>query len=143
MSIRLVSRSMSTASTEVFRVVQLTSPGSSCSIQIGIGPTDEPAGSVRNSYLVVTDLDAARCQLLDRGVEVGEIRHKTPIGGWDGGFAPGLDPARSDYASLRTSSIPTATGGSCRSAAIARLGPSWRCVEVCWPPRLPAADLDA
>jgi predicted enzyme related to lactoylglutathione lyase len=95
------------APTEAFRVVQLTPPGSSCSIQIGKGLTDEPAGpSVRNTYLVVTDLDAARRQLLERGVEVGEIRHKTPIGGWDGGFAPGLDPARGEYASFADFSDP-------------------------------------
>jgi hypothetical protein len=83
-----------------FRVVQLTPPGSACSIQIGRGLTDAPAGSLRNAHLVVTDLEAARGALLERGVPVGEIRHKTPIGAWDGGFAPGLDPARGDYASF-------------------------------------------
>jgi len=40
------------------------------------------------------------------GVEVGEIRHKTPIGVWDGGFAPGLDPTRGDYASFANFSDP-------------------------------------
>jgi catechol 2,3-dioxygenase-like lactoylglutathione lyase family enzyme len=45
---------------EAFRVVQLTPPGSSCSIQIGNGLSDAPAGSLRNIYLVVQDLDAAR-----------------------------------------------------------------------------------
>jgi catechol 2,3-dioxygenase-like lactoylglutathione lyase family enzyme len=77
-----------------FRVVQLTPPGSGCSIQIGNGLTAAPAGSLRNICLVVTDLDGARNRLLANGVEVGEIRHKTPVGSWDGGFAPGLDPAR-------------------------------------------------
>ena len=89
-----------------FRVVQLTPPGSSCSIQIGNGLTDAPVGSLRNVYLVVTDLEAARSRLLERGVDVGEIRHKTPIGAWDGGFAPGLDPARGDYASFANFSDP-------------------------------------
>jgi len=46
------------APNDVFRVVQLTPPGSSCSIQIGKGLTDAPAGSLRNLYLVVTDLKA-------------------------------------------------------------------------------------
>jgi len=85
---------------DAFRVVQLTPPGSSCSIQIGRGLTDAPVGSFRNGYLVVADLEAARSRLLERGVEVGDIRHKTPIDAWDGGFAPGLDPARRDYASF-------------------------------------------
>ena len=47
---------------DAFRVVQLTPPGSSCSIQIGNGPTDAPVGSLRNVYLVVTDIArAAAC----------------------------------------------------------------------------------
>jgi catechol 2,3-dioxygenase-like lactoylglutathione lyase family enzyme len=89
-----------------FRVVQLTPPGSSCSIQFGKGLTDAAVGSLRNIYLVVTDLEAAPSRLLERGIEVGEIRHKTPIGAWDGGFAPGLDPARGDYASFAGFSDP-------------------------------------
>ena len=83
-----------------FRVVQLTPSGSACSIQIGNGLTDARVGSLRNVYLVVTDLDATRTQLLERGTAVSEIRHKTPIDAWDGGFAPGLDPTRGDYASF-------------------------------------------
>ena len=94
------------APNERFRVVQLTPPGSSCSIQIGNGVTNAPVGSLGNVYLVVTDLEAARSRLLERGVEVGEIRHKTPIGAWDGGFAPGLDPTRGDYASFANFSDP-------------------------------------
>lgn len=85
---------------DTFRVVQLTPPGSACSVQIGIGLTSAPAGSLQNIYLVVTDLEAARSRLLELGVSVGDIRHKTPIGAWDGGFASGIDPARGDYASF-------------------------------------------
>lgn len=91
---------------DVFRVVQLTPPGSSCSIQFGNGLTDAPVGSLRNMYLVVTDLQASRSRLLERGVQVDEIRHKTPIGAWDGGFALGLDPTRGDYASFANFSDP-------------------------------------
>jgi catechol 2,3-dioxygenase-like lactoylglutathione lyase family enzyme len=93
-----------------FRVVQLTPPGSTCSIQIGNGLTDAPIGSVRGLYLVVIDINAARGLLLERGVKVGEIRHKTPPGAWDGGFAPGLDAARGDYASFASFSDPDGNG---------------------------------
>jgi catechol 2,3-dioxygenase-like lactoylglutathione lyase family enzyme len=91
---------------DAFRVVQLTPPGSACSIQIGKGLTHAPVGSLCNIYLVVTDLDSARSQLLERNVAVSSIRHKTPIGAWDGGFAPGLDPVRGDYASFASFSDP-------------------------------------
>ena len=91
---------------DTFRVVQLTPPGSNCSIQIGKGLTDAPVGSLRNIYLVVADLEAARSRLLERGVKVSQIRHKTPIGAWNGGFAPGLDPSRADYASFANFSDP-------------------------------------
>jgi catechol 2,3-dioxygenase-like lactoylglutathione lyase family enzyme len=89
-----------------FRVVQLTPPGSGCSIQIGEGLTDARAGSVSNVYLVVPDLEATRSQLLERGTAVSSIRHKTPIGAWDGSFAPGFDPARGDYASFASFADP-------------------------------------
>jgi catechol 2,3-dioxygenase-like lactoylglutathione lyase family enzyme len=91
---------------DAFRVVQLTPSGSNCSIQIGKAITDAPAGSLRNVYLVVPDLEATRRQLLERGVQVSGIRHKTPIAAWDGGFAPGLDPARGEYASFADFSDP-------------------------------------
>jgi len=94
------------APSDAFRVVQLTPPGSSCSIQIGKGLTGAAPRSVRNIYLVVTDLEAVRSRLLERGVEVGEIRHKVPIDAWDGGFAAGLDPAHRDYASFADFSDP-------------------------------------
>ena len=61
---------------------------------------------MRNVFLVVTDIESARRCLLDRGVKVGEIRNKTPIRAWDGGYALGLDPARGDYASFAKFSDP-------------------------------------
>lgn len=91
---------------DAFRVVQFTPPGSRCSIQIGKGLTDAPIGSVRNIFLVVTDLEATLNRLIERGVNVSAIRHKTPIEAWDGGFAPGLDAVRRDYASFANFSDP-------------------------------------
>jgi catechol 2,3-dioxygenase-like lactoylglutathione lyase family enzyme len=88
------------APTEAFRVAQLTPPGANCSIQLGKGVTDAPAGSVRNTYLLTADIESTRSRLLERGVQVGEIRHKTPVGAWDGSFSLGLDPDRGDYASF-------------------------------------------
>src|SRR5438552_2990306 len=120
MSIRLVSRSMST--------IRRTTPFASCSslrqVQAArsrsVTDSDAPVGSLRNVYLVVTDLEAARSRLLERGVHVGEIPHKTPIGAWDGGFALGLDPARGDYASSANFSDPDGpTAGCYRNGATA------------------------
>jgi catechol 2,3-dioxygenase-like lactoylglutathione lyase family enzyme len=83
-----------------FRVVQLTPPGSACSVQLGVGLTDAPPGTARTTYLVVTDIEAAHRELAGRGVQVGDIRHKSPIDDWRGGWAPGADPERRDYASF-------------------------------------------
>jgi catechol 2,3-dioxygenase-like lactoylglutathione lyase family enzyme len=83
-----------------FRVVQLTPPGSACSVQIGTGLTDALPGSVRAAFLVVTDIEAARQELTGRGVVVSDIRHKSPVENWTGSFQPGTDPQRRDYASF-------------------------------------------
>ena len=56
------------------RVVQLTPPGSACSIVIGKGIVDTPPGSVKMLHLVVPDIQAARAELKRRGVEVSEIQ---------------------------------------------------------------------
>jgi catechol 2,3-dioxygenase-like lactoylglutathione lyase family enzyme len=58
---------------EGFRVVQLTPPGSACSIAVGSGIVDTPPGSVQALHLVVSDIHAARAELVGRGVEVGEV----------------------------------------------------------------------
>ncbi|OBG30208.1 VOC family protein [Mycobacterium sp. 852002-51057_SCH5723018] len=83
-----------------FRVIQLTPEGSATSIQFGVGLTNSAPGSVRGLYLVVPDIEGCRAELTDRGVAVSEIRHKDADGGWRGGFLPGLDPGRADYASF-------------------------------------------
>src|SRR5438105_603846 len=56
------------------RFVQLTPPGSACSIALGTGLVDTPPGSVQGLQLVVSDIQAARAQLVARGVEVGEVQ---------------------------------------------------------------------
>jgi predicted enzyme related to lactoylglutathione lyase len=55
------------------RFVQLTPPGSACSISMGVGLTDAEPGSVRGLQMVVEDAAAARAELLERGVDVGEV----------------------------------------------------------------------
>jgi catechol 2,3-dioxygenase-like lactoylglutathione lyase family enzyme len=85
--------------TSDFRVVQLTPPGSACSIQIGVGLTEAPPGSARATYLAVTDIEILRQYLTERGVSVSAIRHKSPIQDWRGAWQPGPDPERRDYAS--------------------------------------------
>jgi catechol 2,3-dioxygenase-like lactoylglutathione lyase family enzyme len=56
------------------RIVQLTPPGSGCSIVLGEGITDMPPGSLKGLQLVVSNIDAARAQLAKQGVDVGEIQ---------------------------------------------------------------------
>ena len=69
------------------RVVQLTPPGSACSIALGVGVIDTPPGSVQALHLVVSDINAARAELVERGVEVGEVQD---LGGVL--YAPFSDP---------------------------------------------------
>jgi catechol 2,3-dioxygenase-like lactoylglutathione lyase family enzyme len=59
---------------EGIRVVQLRPPGSACSIAIGRGVVDTPPGSVQGLHLVVSDIQAAREELVGRGVEVSKIK---------------------------------------------------------------------
>ena len=59
---------------EGLRFVQLTPPGSACSIAIGEGITEAAPGSVQGMQIVVSDIDAARAELIERGVEVGEVQ---------------------------------------------------------------------
>ncbi|MET9337689.1 VOC family protein [Nonomuraea sp. NPDC004354] len=63
-----------------FRVVQLTPPGSACSIAIGTGLVDTAPGVVRGLHLVVSDIHAARAALVSRGLEIGEVEDMTAPG---------------------------------------------------------------
>jgi catechol 2,3-dioxygenase-like lactoylglutathione lyase family enzyme len=75
-----------------FRVVQLTAPGSACSIHFGTGITSAAPGSADRLILVVQDLEAARAQLITRGADVSEVFHQA-----DGGRVPGPDPEGRSY----------------------------------------------
>jgi predicted enzyme related to lactoylglutathione lyase len=66
------------------RVVQLTPPGSACSVVIGTGIVDSTPGSAQGVQLVVSDIDAARTQLVEHGVEVSPVRHFAN-GAWEDG----------------------------------------------------------
>src|SRR5262245_202343 len=75
-----------------FRVVQLTPPGSSCSVQFGVGLSDGMRGSARTTYVVVTDIEAAYRELTERGLAVSSIRHKTCTDDWQGDLLAGSRP---------------------------------------------------
>ena len=94
-----------------FRVVQLTPPGSACSIIFGNGITSAKPGSIDRLLLAVSDIDRARSELRSRGVEV-SVFHDAG-GGLGGGFyadakkrAPGPDPEHRSYASYASFSDP-------------------------------------
>ena len=90
---------------ESFRVVQLTPPGSACSITIGTGLTTAAPGTYQATHLVVNDIEAARAELVERGVEVSEPFHFTAEG-----QQPGLDPNRADYGTFATFQDPDGNG---------------------------------
>jgi len=84
---------------DAFRGVQFTPPGSPCSIQFGIGGTSAVPGSAGGHYLVVSDIQSAHAELVNRGVDVSEVFHR------DGPGKPALsgpDPARRSYFSYAT-----------------------------------------
>ena len=95
------SEDVDTRVSDEMRVVQLTPPGSACSIGIGTGITDAAPGSVRGLHLVVSDIEAARAELVERGMDVSEIRHFE-----SSTWVPGPDPQRRDYSSYADFSDP-------------------------------------
>lgn len=87
---------------DAFRVLQFTPPGSSCSIHFGKGVTSAVPGSAQGLYLVVSDIEAARAELVDLGVDVGEVFHRSV------GAPPqsGPHPQRQAYSSYAAFSDP-------------------------------------
>jgi predicted enzyme related to lactoylglutathione lyase len=98
-----------------FRIVQFTPPGSACSIQFGTNLTPAIPGSVRALYLIVSNIEAARNEIADRGVEISEVFHPVTPGGqfqMDGssGRARGPAPNHATYSSFATFSDPDGNG---------------------------------
>jgi catechol 2,3-dioxygenase-like lactoylglutathione lyase family enzyme len=104
---------------ESFRVVQLTPPGSACSISIGTGISSAAPGSYQGMHLVVTDIEAARSELADRGVEVSEPFHFGAEG-----QTPGLHPERADYGTYLSFSDPDGNGWLVQEVRRSRPGPA-------------------
>ena len=96
-----------------FRVVQLTPPGSECSIILGTGITSAAPGSLQDLQLTVFDIEKARADLVARGVDVSETFHDA--GGvlhraGDEGRVTGPDPLGGDYGSFASFSDPDGNG---------------------------------
>ncbi len=88
-----------------FRVVQLSPPGSACSIAIGSGMSQAAPGTTKGLHLIVTDIEAARAELVGRGVDAGE-----PFHFGENGQAAGIDPGRRDYATFLSFDDPDGNG---------------------------------
>jgi len=83
------------------RVVQVVPPGSECAIGFGTGITSAAPGSAQGLHLVVTDILAARAELVERGVAVGQVRHLE-----SGTWVDGPHPQRGNYESFAYFSDP-------------------------------------
>jgi predicted enzyme related to lactoylglutathione lyase len=86
-----------------YRVVQLTPPGSACSVALMKNP--DAAGSLQGLHLIVTDIDAAKAELQQRGAETSDLFHFDA-----GGQVPGPDPNRNDYGTFMSFSDPDGNG---------------------------------
>jgi catechol 2,3-dioxygenase-like lactoylglutathione lyase family enzyme len=101
-----------------WRVIQFTPPGSPCSVIFGKNVTAAPPGSAQGLYLIVSDLEAARADLLARGVTVGEVFHGTgdQHAGPDEPYLSGThrvsgpDPKRGSYRSYASFKDPDGNG---------------------------------
>jgi catechol 2,3-dioxygenase-like lactoylglutathione lyase family enzyme len=91
-----------------FRIVQFTPPGSPCSIQFGAHMTSAAPGSAQSLYLVVSDLPAARAELVARGADVSEVFHEQALGArfHPDGRVRGAAPDNATYSSFATFSDP-------------------------------------
>ncbi|KAA0697310.1 glyoxalase [Neorhizobium sp. P12A] len=92
---------------DAFRVVQFTPPGSPASIHFGIGLTTAAPGSASGLYLVVSDIETARAELVARGANVSEVFHREGPGQ---PAVSGRDPQRRSYRSYATFTDPDGNG---------------------------------
>jgi catechol 2,3-dioxygenase-like lactoylglutathione lyase family enzyme len=104
---------------DAFRVVQATPPHSACSIAFGKGVTTAEPGSAQRLLLVVDDIEAARAELVDRGVEVSEVFHL------DGGRKSGPDPQRRSYQSYAAFTDPDGNGWQLQEITTRLPGREW------------------
>jgi catechol 2,3-dioxygenase-like lactoylglutathione lyase family enzyme len=92
--------------TDDFRVLQFTPPGSDASIIFGTGVTAAVPGSAGNLLLAVADVEAARAELIERGVDVSDVFHGVAFTADGSRREPGPDPERSSYGSYATFTDP-------------------------------------
>ena len=100
-------------------VVQLTPPGSGCSVQFGQNRTSAAPGSAANTYLIVSDVEAARAELVAAGVEVSEVFHPGK-----GGRESGPDPDHPSYLSFASFNDPDGNGWLFQKSRPGSLGAS-------------------
>jgi catechol 2,3-dioxygenase-like lactoylglutathione lyase family enzyme len=91
---------------EDLRILQFTPPGSQASIIFGTGVTSAVPGSTGSLLLAVDDIEAARAELIERGVEVSEVFHGVAFDASGRRRLPGPDPERSSYGSFASFSDP-------------------------------------
>jgi predicted enzyme related to lactoylglutathione lyase len=97
---------------EDLRLVQVTPPGSGCSIQFGTNMTSAAPGSAKSLYLIVLDIEAAREELLARGADVSDVFHEGTLGDrfHDPGRVTGPAPEHRTYGTFATFSDPDGNG---------------------------------
>jgi hypothetical protein len=95
-----------------FRLIQMTPPGSGCSVQFGANLTTAAPGSAESLFLVVSDIEAARDRLVALGVDVSEVFHEGALGDrfHDADRIAGPSPDRSSYGSFASFSDPDGNG---------------------------------
>ena len=100
------------APSDEYRIVQFTPPGSECSIQFGTNVASAAPGSAEGLYLVVADIEAARDELLAKGVAVTDVFHEGAAGArfHDPGRVAGPSPDRTSYGSFASFSDPDGNG---------------------------------